>query len=128
MRGQKAIYDQKIHGDPYTQGDLVRLHSSSVFVGSCIMSGRCLFKHFSMYPMVIIVLHFSVYPMVVIVLHFSVYPMVIIILINGKKRVQIVHFNRLKLCTPGTRFLDDTLSDEARTEKHELDTSPVESN
>lgn len=116
MRGQKAIYDQKIHGDPYTQGDLVWLHSSSVFVGSCIMSRRCLFKHFSMYPMVIIVLHFSVYPMV------------IIILINGKKRVQIVHFDRLKLCTPGTRFLDDTLSDEARTEKHELDISPFESN
>ena len=53
---QKAFYDQKIHWDPYTQGDLVWLHSSSVFVGSCIMSGRCLFKHFSVYPMVIIIL------------------------------------------------------------------------
>ena len=57
---QKAFYDQKIHWDPYTQGDLVWLHSSSVFVGSCIMSGRCLFKHFSVYPMVIIILIVSV--------------------------------------------------------------------
>ena len=48
--------------------------------------------------------------------------------LSEKKQVHIVHFDHFKLCTPGTQFMDDTLSDKAKTDKHELDTSPFGSN
>ena len=34
IRHQKQVYDQKVHGDPYTKGDLVWLHSPVVPKGA----------------------------------------------------------------------------------------------
>ena len=102
---RKAIYDQKIHGDPYTQGDLVWLHSPAVSRG---LSRKL--HHVWKGP-------FRVLERV----SNSDYR---IKSLSGKKRVQIVHFDRLKPCTPGTRF-NDTITDQSQSHEHESDTSPV---
>ena len=102
---QKAIYDHKIHGDPYTQGDLVWLHSPAVSRG---LSRKL--HHVWKGP-------FRVLERV----SNSDYR---IKSLSGKKQVQIVHFDRLKPCTPGTRF-NDTITDQSQSHEHESNTFPV---
>ena len=86
---RKEHYDQKVHGKPYHEGDLVWLHSTVVPKGQSkklhhSWTGPC---------------------RVVKRLSDSDYR---IEALRGQKRRQVVHFDRLKLCTPGTRFMSES--------------------
>ena len=91
---RKENYDRRIHGKPYQDGDLVWLHSSVVTPGQ----SRKLHHPWTGPYKVVERIAESDYR---------------IKGLRGKKRTLIVHFDRLKLCTPGTRFtipFDDTPS------------------
>ena len=83
---QKKYNDKHVHGDPFKIGDLVWMHNPVVPRGDSR-------KHH----------HPWTGPhLVVQVLSTSDYK---VKSLRGKT-TRIVHFNRLKLCTPGTRFID----------------------
>ena len=89
QRRQKALYDQKIHGKPFSAGDQVWLHSTVVPKES----------HKKLY-------HPWVGPYVVLDklsdITYKIKP------VTGSDRTSVVHFDRLKLCLPGTRFPSST--------------------
>ena len=103
---RKAIYDQKIHGKPYEKGDLVWLHSPAV--------GRGLSRK----------LHHVWKGPFRVLEHISDSDYRIKRL-GRSKPAQIVHFDRLKPCTPETRFVGDTPSAGSATREIEPSTDPV---
>ena len=84
---RKDHYDKKIHGQPFKIGDLVWLHSPAVPRGK----SKKLHHPWSGPYRVITKISESDYR---------------IKKLRGNRRLQIVHFNRLKACLPGTRFDD----------------------
>ena len=89
QKRQKEFYDQRVHGEPHTPGDLVWLHSTVIPQGQCKK-----FHHPWIGPFKI-VKQTSQATYRIQGLH-------------GKRVRKIVHFDRLKPCTPGTRFANDT--------------------
>ena len=85
----KEYYDQKVHGQPFAVGDLVWLHSSVVPRGK----SRKLHHPWTGPFRVLQKLSDADYR---------------IKKLTGNRRVQVVHFDRLKLCTPGTRLTVDS--------------------
>ena len=85
---QKEIYDRKVHGEPYKVNDKVWLFNPVV------KKGKSRKLH-----------HPWIGPYIVIErVSECDYRLKAI---QGKKNLIIVHFNRLKLCSPGTRFSRD---------------------
>ena len=82
---RKAYYDKRVHGRPFAVGDLVWLHSVVVPQGK----SKKLHHPWTGPFQVLTKLSDSDYR---------------VKKLTGNKRVLVVHFNRLKLCTPGTRF------------------------
>ena len=82
---QKEHYDRHIHGKPFQQGDLVWLHNNAVPSGQ----SRKLHCPWSGPYIVLKQLTDCTYQ---------------IKRTGASSRPQIVHFNRLKVCTPDTRF------------------------
>ena len=82
---RKEHYDRRIHGKPYQDGDIVWLYSSVVTPGQ----SRMLHHPWTGPYKVVERIAESDYR---------------IKGLRGRKRTLIVHFDRLKLCTPGTRF------------------------
>ena len=81
---QKQFYDQKVHGKPFQVGDLVWLHSSVVPTGQAKK-----FHHPWSGPYEVTKrLSDATYRIVN----------------TNSKRQRLVHFDRLKLCPPETRF------------------------
>ena len=78
-------YDKRIHGKPFREGDLVWLHSAVVPKGQ----SKKLHHTWTGPLRVVGRLSKSDYRVKAL---------------RGQKRVQVVHFDRLKLCVPGTRF------------------------
>ena len=90
---RKEYYDRKIHGKPYAVGDLVWLHSSVIPKGTTRK-----FHHPWTGPYKISTkLSDADYR---------------ITDVSKKRPPQVVHFNRLKRCAPGTRFLQNIVADE----------------
>ena len=84
-RKQSQIYNKKVHGEPYSTGDLVWLHNPAVPTGE----SRKLYHPWTGPYRVIDKISEANYRIK------EVY---------GKKEPSVVHFNRLKLCHPGTRL------------------------
>ena len=106
-RCQKECYDKRIHGKPFKEGDLVWLHSPVV------LRGQSRKLHHSWTGPFKIVEQISE----------SNYK---IRNVQRKKKLQVVHFDRLKLCTPGTRFSSDvteTVESSDRTTENSNDYS-----
>ena len=82
---QKSYYDKKVHGKPFMVGDLVWLHSPVVPRGH----SKKLHHPWSGPYRVTTKLSESDYR---------------VKKLTGRKTAQVVHFDRLKLCNPGTRF------------------------
>ena len=82
---QKAHYDRKVHGKPFAPGDLVWLFSPEVPRGQ----SKKLHHPWSGPHRVITKLGDSDYR---------------VKKLTGRKKTQVVHFNRLKRCDPETRF------------------------
>ena len=107
---QKEIYDRKVHGEPYKAGDLVWLYHPAVPQGH----SRKLHHPWTGPFKVLGKLSDADYRIK------EVY---------GKKAPSVVHFDRLKLCHPSTRFsrpIDDdegdvTLSEEPPTNIFEME-------
>ena len=85
---RQVQYDKRIHGKPFKEGDLVWLHSTVVPKGQ----SKKLHHPWTGPLRVVGRLSDSDYR---------------IKALRGQKRVQVVHFDRLKLCVPGTRFPSD---------------------
>ena len=92
-RTQSELYNKKIHGKPYAIGDLVWLHNPAVPPGE----SRKLYHPWTGPFRVQEKMSDADYRIK------EVY---------SKKPAQVVHFNRLKLCPPGTRLLQSQLQDE----------------
>ena len=86
---QKAYYDKKVHGKSFAEGDLVWLFSPAVPRGQ----SKKLHHPWSGPYRIIEKMSECDYK---------------IKKLTGRKTVRVVHFNRLKLCDPGTRFSDFT--------------------
>ena len=84
---RKDYYDKKVHGSPFAVGELVWLHSTVVPRGKA----RKLHHPWTGPYRVTAKLSDCDYRVKKLL---------------GSRRVQVVHFNRLKLCAPGTRFDD----------------------
>ena len=84
-RRQKECYDKRIHGKPFKEGDLVWLHSPVVLRGQ----SKKLHHPWTGPFKIVEQISESDYK---------------IRNVQRKKNLQVVHFDRLKLCTPGTRF------------------------
>ena len=82
---QKEYYDKRIHGKQFISGDLVWLHTKAVPIGQ----SRKLFSPWGGPHQVLDRLSDCTYR---------------IRKLDGDRREQVVHFNRLKRCTPNTRF------------------------
>ena len=82
---QKEIYDRRVHGEPYKEGDLVWLFNPAVPLGQ----SKKLHHPWTGPFTVLKRLSEADYRIK------EVY---------GKKMPSVVHFDRLKLCQPGTRF------------------------
>ena len=82
---RKEHYDKRVHGKSFAEGDLVWLHSTVVPSGQ----SRKLHCPWTGPYKIIEMITDSDYK---------------IKGLRGRKQCHIVHFNRLKLCTPGTRF------------------------
>ena len=82
---RKENYDRKVHGDPYNQGDLVWMHTKVIAWGESRKLHHPWIGPFKILER----------------LGDSDYR---IKGLRGKKQVHVVHFDRLKRCTPGTRF------------------------
>ena len=93
---QKEIYDKKIHGDAYEENDVVWLHHPAIPRGK----SKKLHHPWTGPYRVIKELSECDYR----IKHE-----------NGKKLPMIVHFNRLKRCLPGTRFMQQS---KANSQKH----------
>ena len=104
---QKEHYDKRIHGQPFTDGDLVWLHSTVIPPGQ----SKKLHHPWTGPYKIIEKISDSDYK---------------IKGLRGRKQTHIVHFDRLKLCTPGTRFeseLDDS-EHQPSTDANEQSTTP----
>jgi hypothetical protein len=88
---RKEHYDKRVHGQPFADGDLVWLHSTVIPPGQ----SRKLHHPWTGPYKILEKISDSDYK---------------IKGLRGRKQCRIVHFDRLKLCTPGTRF-DDILDD-----------------
>ena len=86
---QKSYYDRKVHGNPFEVGDLVWLLSPAVPRGY----SKKLHHPWSGPYRVTAKLSESDYQ---------------VKKLTGRKTAQVVHFDRLKLCNPGTRLQDST--------------------
>ena len=82
---RKDYYDKRVHGRPFAVGDLIWLHSAVVPEGK----SKKLYHPWTGPFWVLSKLCDSE---------------CCVKKLTGNKRVLVVHFNRLKLCTPGTRF------------------------
>ena len=107
---QKDYYDKKVHGRPFAVGDFVWLHSVVIPKGK----SKKLHHSWTGPYRVLTKLSDSDYR---------------VKKLTGNKRVQVVHFNSLKLCTPGTRFpvdnpmiTESTKSDRAPQSQHDTPT------
>ena len=87
-RCQKECYDKHIHGKPFKEGDLVRLHSPVVLRGQ----SKKLHHPWTGQFKIVEQISENDYK---------------IRNVERKKKLQVVHFDRLKLCTPGTRLSSD---------------------
>jgi hypothetical protein len=85
---QKAFYDRTVHGEPYNPDDLVWLHTTVVPPGH----SKKLHHPWTGPFKVIQRLSDCDYK---------------IKGLRGKKKTHVVHFNRLKPCAPGTRFMGE---------------------
>ena len=85
---RKEYYDQKVHGQPFAVGNLVWLHSSVVPRGK----SRKLHHPWSGPFKILQNLSEANYR---------------IKKLTGNRRIQVIHFDHLKLCTPGTRLTVD---------------------
>ena len=86
---RKAYYDKKVHGKSFAEGDLVWLFSPAVPRGQ----SKKIHHPWSGPYRIIEKMSECDYK---------------IKKLTGRKTVRVVHFNRLKLCDPGTRFSDFT--------------------
>ena len=105
---RKEFYDKKVHGRPYTPGGLVWLHSTVIPPGH---SRKLHHSWIGPYKVIERVTE-SDYR----IKH-----------LRGRKKTLIVHFDRLKPCTPGTRFitpLDDPFDDDPPPLDRPLDRPP----
>ncbi len=82
---QKALYDEKVHGNPFQENDLVLLHTTVAPKGV----GRKLFRPWSGPYRVVKKLSDAVYR---------------IQDTRSSRRRVVVHFDRLKLCPPDVRL------------------------
>ena len=98
---RKEYYDRRVHGSPFQPADLVWLHSTVIPQGH----SRKLHHPWTGPCRVIERISDSDYR---------------IKGLRGRQRTQIVHYDRLKLCAPGTRFLT-AIGDEPAVE----DTQPA---
>ena len=89
---QKKYYDKRIHGKQFISGDLVWLHTKAIPTGQ----SRKLFSPWGGPHQVLDRLSDCTYR---------------IRKLNEDRREQVVHFNRLKQCTPNTRFPADDVPD-----------------
>ena len=92
-RTQSELYNRKVHGKPYATGDLVWLHNPAIHPGE----SRKLYHPWTG--------PFRVQEKISEV-DYRIKE------VYGKKPAQVVHFNRLKLCPPGTRLSRSTPLDE----------------
>ena len=112
-RVQRELYNKKTHGKPYKDGDLVWLHNSAMPPGA----SRLLANLWTGPYRIVTKLSDLDYKIE------EVY---------GKKPPVIVHFNRLKLCPPGTRLpqplpeLDNEEPDTPRTTSHQFELELVD--
>ena len=105
---QKEIYDKKIHGDAYEENDLVWLHNPAIPKGK----SKKLHHPWTGPYRVIKKLSECDYR----IKHD-----------NGKKPPMVVHFNRLKRCLPGTRFMQQSKANSQKTPQEKI-TTPVGTN
>ena len=101
---RKEQYDKKVYGDPYKEGDLVWLHNPAVPKNS----SRKLHHPWSGPYRITKRLTDNDYR---------------IESTNRKKQLQVVHFNRLKHCSPGTRFLTGLKETPTEPDKEEVITT-----
>ena len=92
-RTRSELYNRKVHGKPYATGDLVWLHNPAIHPGE----SRKLYHPWTG--------PFQVQEKISEV-DYRIKE------VYGKKPAQVVHFNRLKLCPPGTRLSRSTPLDE----------------
>ena len=90
---RKEHYDKRIHGRPFAVGDLVWLHSTVIPPGQ----SRKLHHPWTGPYKIVEKISDSDYK---------------IKGLRGRKQCHIIHFDRLKLCTPGTRFENELVEPE----------------
>ena len=106
-RRQKECYDKRIHGKPFKESDLVWSHSPVVLRGQ----SKKLHHPWTGPFKIVEQISESDYK---------------IRNVQRKKKLQVVHFDRLKLCTPGTRFSSgatETVESSDRTTENSNDYS-----